>query len=389
VLIQLFLKMMKVLLLTLIATVVMARHTNLKPRAAEACDSTKCSLPDCKCASTKAPADIETNEIPQFVFFTFDDAIQVANYDIYTSLFYNKTNPDGCPISATFFMAHEYTDYSKVHDLYINSQEIAVHSITHEALTDYWRDISKEGLTDEFGGEKTLIAHFANIPEDAIKGMRIPFLQLSGDNSFEVGQEIGLTYDCSWPTQTFRNPGLWPYTLDYKSNQDCPIGPCPSEAIPGMWVVPMIDWTDQSNIVCSMVDACVNIPDNADELLGWFIDNFNVSYSGNRAPFGFYVHAAYFNVDPIRLEAYSRFIDYLQGLDDVYLVSPSTAIEWIKNPAPIGSGSWTSCVEVEDLGCPGPNACQLQKGDETRYMTVCSECPDVYPWLGNPLGEQQ
>jgi hypothetical protein len=56
---------MKVLLLTLIATVVMARHTNLKPRAAEACDSTKCSLPDCKCASTKAPADIETNEIPQ------------------------------------------------------------------------------------------------------------------------------------------------------------------------------------------------------------------------------------------------------------------------------------------------------------------------------------
>jgi hypothetical protein len=64
--------------------------------------------------------------------------------------------------------------------LYINSQEIAVHSITHEALTDYWRDISKEGLTDEFGGEKTLIAHFANIPEDAIKGMRIPFLQLSG-----------------------------------------------------------------------------------------------------------------------------------------------------------------------------------------------------------------
>lgn len=28
-----------------------------------------------------------------------------------------------------------------------------------------------------------------------------------------------LTYDCSWPTQEFIGDGLFPYTLDYKSDQ--------------------------------------------------------------------------------------------------------------------------------------------------------------------------
>lgn len=68
--------------------------------------------------------------------------------------------------------------------------------------------------------------------------------------------EVNLTYDCSWPTLTFRNPGLWPYTLDYQSDQDCPIGPCPTKSLPGVWVVPMIDWVDLDGTVCAMVDSC-------------------------------------------------------------------------------------------------------------------------------------
>ncbi|KAJ3661997.1 hypothetical protein Zmor_006366 [Zophobas morio] len=380
---------MKVILITAILIGVATAAPD-NSRAADPCTASKCTPPDCRCPSTTPPGDLETSQIPQFVFFTFDDAIQIANSDIYTDLFYNKTNPDGCPVAATFFMSHEYTDYTKTHDLYVHGHEIALHSITHEALTDYWKEISLDDLKKEFGGEKTLIAKFANIPEEAIKGMRLPFLQLSGDNSFEVGKEIGLVYDCSWPTQTFRNPGLWPYTLDYKSNQDCSIGPCPEDSIPGFWVVPMIDWTDQGNNVCSMVDACVNIPeDDADALSQWFIDNFNIQYNGNRAPFGFYVHAAYFNVNPLRLDAYKKFVDYLQGLDDVFLVTPNQAIQWIQNPVAIGAAGWPECPTVEDAGCT-PLTCALEKVDEENpiYMTFCgSECPAAYPWLDNPTGE--
>lgn len=83
------------------------------------------------------------------------------------------------------------------------------------------------------------------------------YIILLGNNSFEALKESGLTYDCSWPTQTYVQPGLWPYTLDYKSEQDCSIGPCPDASIQGTWVIPMIDWIDQEGYICAMVDACI------------------------------------------------------------------------------------------------------------------------------------
>lgn len=68
----------------------------------------------------------------------------------------------------------------KVHELHARGQEIALHSITHEASTSYWQGITQEQLAQEFGGERQLIAHFANVPINDIQGIRLPFLQLSG-----------------------------------------------------------------------------------------------------------------------------------------------------------------------------------------------------------------
>lgn len=72
-------------------------------------------------------------------------------------------------------------------------------------------------------------------------------------------KEMGLKYDCSWPTHNFMNPGLWPYTLDNPSMQDCSIGPCPQGPAPGIWEQPMINWKDNSGITCAMTDACVDM----------------------------------------------------------------------------------------------------------------------------------
>lgn len=71
---------------------------------------------------------------------------------------------------------------------------------------------------------------------------------------------------------------------------------------------------------------CVFSPTEEDEILEWFIYNFNVSYHGNRAPFGFYVHAAWFLVSEAHFGAYLKFVDYLQELDDVFLVSFSNIL---------------------------------------------------------------
>lgn len=66
----------------------------------------------------------------QFVFLSFDGAITTSNVDNYTALFTNRYNPNGCPVSFTFFTFHEYNDYTLTHRLYFKGQEIATLSLT-------------------------------------------------------------------------------------------------------------------------------------------------------------------------------------------------------------------------------------------------------------------
>lgn len=187
---------------------------------------------------------------------TFDDAVTALNYKYVDIAINGRVNPDGCPAAATFFVSHEYTDYSKVHSLWADGHEIALHSITHNHMAAHWRNITVDGLVDEFGGQREMMTHFGKIDYNEIRGMRLPSLELSGNNSFLAMKRVGLEYDSSWSTQRFISPGMWPYSLDYKSTQDCPIGSCPTGAIPGAWVHPVLDWVDTEGHKCSMVDAC-------------------------------------------------------------------------------------------------------------------------------------
>lgn len=188
---------------------------------------------------------------------TFDDAVTALNYEYVDKAINGRVNPDGCPAAATFYVSHEYTDYSKVHNLWADGHEIALHSITHNFLSQHWRKASVEQLVEEFGGQRAMMAHFGNIDFDDIKGMRLPLFEMSGNNSYEAMVQIGLEYDSSWPSQQFIAPGLWPYSLDYESVQDCPIGRCPTASIPNAWVNPILNWVDTKGYKCAMVDACV------------------------------------------------------------------------------------------------------------------------------------
>lgn len=65
------------------------------------------------------------------VLLTFDDSVNDLNKKLYIDLFEKgRVNPNGCPISATFYISHEWTDYSQVQNLYSDGHEIASHSIT-------------------------------------------------------------------------------------------------------------------------------------------------------------------------------------------------------------------------------------------------------------------
>lgn len=74
---------------------------------------------------------LPVRNVPQLVLLTFDDGVNDRNRDLYADLFQNgRTNPNGCPISATFYVSHEWTDYSLVHNLYAAGHEIASHTIS-------------------------------------------------------------------------------------------------------------------------------------------------------------------------------------------------------------------------------------------------------------------
>jgi len=92
-----------------------------------------------------------------------------------------------------------------------------------------------------------------------IKGMRAPFLQIGGDNMYNVLKQANFQWECSRPTLNFRKPGLWPYTNDYQSSQDCQIGPCPVGEYRGLWTVPMIDMLGDDNEGCAMIDICTPV----------------------------------------------------------------------------------------------------------------------------------
>ncbi|XP_026461246.1 uncharacterized protein LOC113362969 [Ctenocephalides felis] len=363
---------------------------------AESCSKDNCKAPDCRCLSKEAPNGLSKAETPQFVMFTFDDAVNVQNIVYYDQIFAKRVNKlNGCPVAGTFFISHEYCDYELTHKLYKAGHEIALHSISHISSTEYWKNIKVEDLVKEFQGEKDIIAKFAQINKTDIQGLRLPFLQMSGNNSYEMMPKAGLVYDSSWPTQNMDNPPIWPYTLDYlQPAQDCPIGPCPNKPHKGVWVMPMVNWRDEDGVPCAMVDSCLKYPtDDADKLKNFMIKNFEKHYNTSKAPFGFYVHAAWFNVNPLYLEAYIKFIDYLQTKNDVILTNKAKVIEWIKNPVPLSQlkdSQWSkTCHKPSALGCTG-QTCKVVRKDinEDRYMRICGgKCPDVYPWLGNPTGQ--
>lgn len=222
------------------------------------CDVSQCRLPHCRCSSSAIPGDLNPQNTPQFVLLTFDDAVTVGNFPYYQQAFVGRRNRDGCPAAATYFVSHEYTNYQMVNQLYNQGHEIALHSITHNTTTGYWRDMSVDRLGREFADERRLISKFADIPLNEMQGIRLPFLQMSADNSFEMLQREQLLYDCSWPTRQV-SPGLWPYSLDYASSQDCVIGPCPVQNHSQVWVLPMLAWKDPRNEICAMVDACLDL----------------------------------------------------------------------------------------------------------------------------------
>jgi len=358
-----------------------------------------CALPNCHCSSEslKNPGGFKLEETPQMVYLTFDDALTRLHYDeFFSKILFSRSNPNGAKISATFFITHEYNDYKLAHELWRRGHEIALHSTTHQSNTDYWKGMNVSGWDAEVLEQKKQIAHFAKIPEAQIVGFRAPFLQTGGNIMYESLSK-GLKYECSRPTLAYIDPGLWPYTNDYESIQDCQIQPCPTHAFPGFWTFPMIDMIGDDGFPCAMVDTCNPQPNTTDQAFDLLKRNFEKQYNGNRAPFGVFTHAAWLQT-PAKHDGYVKFIDWLittaAAKKDIYIVSLAKALEWLKNPTKIENlgtfAPWAPRADERDQ-CSPSLSCRFGAPEETpptipseRYMMSCpAPCPPKYPWLHN------
>nr|CAD7199578.1 unnamed protein product [Timema douglasi] len=408
-------------------------------KTAAKCRKDVCLLPDCYCGGKEIPGGLAAEEIPQLVLLTFDDAVNDLNKVLYSDLFEkSRKNPNGCPISATYYVSHEWTDYSQVQNLYADGHEMASHSVSvhcwvmkifSQALItsnviiqgirnynnpdyssrqirdgylipsssdrmtmasvcsvtshSFGEQFSQKKWTKEISGQREILAAYGGVKLEDVRGMRAPFLAVGGNKMFKMLYDSNFTYDSSMPVYENRPPSF-PYTLDYKLFHDCMIPPCPTRSYPGVWEVPMVMWQDLNGGRCSMGDACSN-PPTADGVYKMLIKNFERHYTTNRAPFGLFYHAAWFTQIHHK-EGFIAFLDTLVAMKDVWLVSNWQAIQWVRDPTPLSRINNFPPFQCDYQGrpkrCNNPKVCNLWHKSGVRYMRTCQPCPDIYPWTG-------
>ncbi|KAH8237946.1 hypothetical protein KR032_008673, partial [Drosophila birchii] len=349
-------------------------------KTAAKCRKDVCLLPDCYCGGRDIPGELPVESIPQIVLLTFDDSVNDLNKQLYTDLFEKgRVNPNGCPITATFYVSHEWTDYSQVQNLYADGHEMASHTVSHS----FGEQFSQKKWTREIAGQREILAAYGGVKLSDVRGMRAPFLSVGGNKMYKMLYDSNFTYDSSMPVYENRPPS-WPYTLDYKIFHDCMIPPCPTRSYPGVWQVPMVMWQDLNGGRCSMGDACSN-PSDADGVTKMIMKNFERHYTTNRAPFGLFYHAAWFT-QPHHKEGFIKFLDAINAMQDVWIITNWQALQWVRDPTPtsrINSFQPFQCdYSDRPKRCNNPKVCNLWHKSGVRYMKTCQPCPDIYPWTG-------
>ncbi|XP_072946352.1 uncharacterized protein Cda5 isoform X1 [Epargyreus clarus] len=349
-------------------------------KTAAKCRKDVCLLPDCYCGGKDIPGDLPVETVPQIVLLTFDDSVNDLNKVLYSDLFdKGRVNPNGCPISATFYVSHEWTDYSQVQNLYSAGHEMASHTISHS----FGEQFSQKKWNREVGGQREILAAYGGVKLEDVRGMRAPFLSVGGNKMFKMLYDSNFTYDSSLPVYENRPPS-WPYTLDYKLFHDCMIPPCPTKSYPGVWEVPMVMWQDLNGGRCSMGDACANPPE-AEGVYKMLLKNFDRHYTTNRAPFGLFYHAAWFT-QPHHKEGFIMFLDFINKMKDVWIVTNWQALQWVRDPTPISRLNnfqpFQCNYQDRPKKCNNPKVCNLWHKSGVRYMRTCQPCPEIYPWTG-------
>ncbi|XP_041982178.1 chitin deacetylase 1 [Aricia agestis] len=368
------------------------------PNSAAPCDPGLCLLPECFCSQKgdQIPGNLVPSQTPQMITLTFDGAVNHENWDVLTRhlLTSSRINPQGCPIKATFFVSHPYTNYRHVQKLWNDGHEIAVNSITRRGPEEWWsKNATVEDWFDEMVGQANIINRFGRVWMEDFRGLRVPFLSVGWNRQFLMMQEFGFVYDAT-VVAPLRDPPLWPYTLDYKIPHPCTGNNqyCPTRSYAGLWEM-VINPLFNSNRTCATLDYCPTEL-SGNDIYNILMENFKRHYLTNRAPFGIHLSSTWLKNNDY-LNALMKFTDELLKLPDVYFVTYREVIDWMKRPTPVLQlkkfQPWL-CKDRQfsesEIACAKPNTCKLPSRvlEHDKYMITCMDCPRTYPWIRNEFG---
>ncbi|XP_034947909.1 uncharacterized protein ChLD3 [Chelonus insularis] len=366
--------------------------------SARFCDPEKCQLPNCWCSEDgkRIPGNLTASEVPQMIAITFNDAVNAENFDFYYKFFNDeRKNPNGCPIRATFFVSHQYTNYRDVQYLWNAGHEIAAHSVTHRGPEEWWsKNATIEDWFDEMVGVANIINRYGGVRIEDIKGLRAPFLRVGWNRQFLMMSEFGFLYDSSM-VAPFADPPIWPYTLDYRPPHSC-VGTgqlCPTRSYRGLWELPLNQLL-AGEYTCGMIEDCP-LSLSGEETYKMLMLNFKRHYLSNRAPLGLHFNPAWFR-NPTNAYAFGKFVDDLRHLPDVYFVTNNQIIEWMRRPTSAldltAFEPWQCRRQFKphEIACEFPSTCKLPSRvlKSYRYLNTCFDCPKEYPWLRNEFGNE-
>ncbi|GAA5963160.1 hypothetical protein JCM21900_002935 [Sporobolomyces salmonicolor] len=375
--------------------------------AGYSCDPSSCQAPNCVCASSSPPGGLSPQDVPQFITFTADDAIQSYTIEVLdyflgqrkpaNALSSRKLNPNGCPATSTYFTSLMYTNYSLVTDWYVAGNEIADHTMTHVGTPN----------ASEVNGNLRALNAFSGIPMSEIQGFRAPFLNWTGE-TMQLLHNASFTYDSSATSASLPNASstdaYWPYTLDNGFANNCldVDGICQGQLkLPGMWEIPMYaTFEDNNPSAIHLMDPWLDT-DDPQAALAWMKSTFLSHYNGNRQPFGIYSHPIHLAVgypgitDPNNTRiAIQQFLDWATAMPNVWLVSNQQLLAWMKNPV-----TNANIAQVQELGCSVPDvpaSAQMCNGIPQNEMGLlnkcdftdfpcCYYCPATEPTPDNPV----
>ncbi|KAJ7608728.1 hypothetical protein FB45DRAFT_1067222 [Roridomyces roridus] len=357
--------------------------------AGYSCDASKCKLPDCNCASANPPGGLSPSDVPMFIVFTADDAVQSYTLDSINQFLGHRQNPNGCKPKMTYYTSLNYTNYTLVTDWYVEGNEIADHTMTHVG----------DPPDDEVYGNLIALNALAGIPLESIQGFRAPFLNYSV-NTLKLLAKAGFTYDssasASLPVTDPNTDAYWPYSLDNGMANDCLMveGMCKGEPkLPGFWEIPMYAFFDNLGVNGPhLMDPWLDNANGATKVndsatLEYMQNTFTAHYKGNRQPIGLYTHPIHLSTTYPGVNAPNSTINMINQFLDWAQVQQGRLNSFapLKCSTPQIDSSTKICngIPQNEAGllshCPFP--------DFPFY--TCYGCPTEAPTTSNPNPAQQ